>query len=923
MQKQLTHFLLVPDSSAARRLRRLVAVKTPRMGIQIGTWPELIEQARSAYLISPPQNDWKARFHNALGNVSDAFWSKSFESAPQETATEVETALSLLVSAVHPVKCDGLDILDLEQNSDRLKKHVQNLPDRPRKRVQDLVRLLTELDGRLPVELDSIRQLFNIDSAIAIRHLVVYHKDQFPVLTRWQALLIEKLNQDADAVPDLKCLAVLDLNAELGPAKTNLDFIKKHLFSEASEKTSRDESVQWLGVRDHLEEAEVAAGMVQRVLADHSDLSVSEIGLLVPDKPEYSFAVNDAFSMAGIPLSGLPDDCRLRNLGKELLFHFLYCQQTPAPAMALAACLSSPLMPWEKEQGEELAQTVMDGNYRLQPFESASKAAKQVLALLRGHAKSPKTLAGAIRKFVNLLEADQGFESHLDRAKVTAEELCTVLRGESDINWALLCRLANPQNITTEKSPDFNLNGVTVWREGYEPWRPVRFLFVLGFASEHYPSVTRDSTVFASEDLTAIRQAMKLSIMTPAEKLQQHRDRFKRQLAAASEFATFLVPRRNSVGRPLSPSESLVFMFQLFTDIEKADTLILDIDVAAHRERMRYLPRVDSVSPTAPREIVAEDIRFDIDLLTVREDETAGLIRPVSPSGLETLMVSPLAWLLRRIGAEPTGWAPDRLDVLLLGTLTHSVFEKIFKPSVLIPDNQTLSSEVERHLNSAISEHAPFLKAAQWQLERKQLVSGTRKAVVVWREVLKALNAEILGSEKWLRGTFEGHPIHGQVDILLWLPDERLLVVDYKRSSGSIRKKRMENGYDSQAELYRMMLRNGGLKDEVDIKLNERIADASSIGVVYFTTMDAASLSDTVDVPSDVIPTWERVESDVSENAMRLIRNRLQEVSDGQLYLNREGDSDFFDGVGVKPYALDSSPLISMFTLPGESRQAE
>ena len=37
-------------------------------------------------------------------------------------------------------------------------------------------------------------------------------------------------------------------------------------------------------------------------------------------------------------------------------------------AMALAVCLSSLLMPWTKEQGAVLAQTVMDGDYRLRLF---------------------------------------------------------------------------------------------------------------------------------------------------------------------------------------------------------------------------------------------------------------------------------------------------------------------------------------------------------------------------------------------------------------------------------------------------------------------------------------------------------------------------------------------------------------------------
>ena len=68
----------------------------------IGTWPELIEQAKSTYLIALHASDWKRRFHAALEKMPDAFWSKSFEVSPEETAVEVEAALSLLVGATEP-----------------------------------------------------------------------------------------------------------------------------------------------------------------------------------------------------------------------------------------------------------------------------------------------------------------------------------------------------------------------------------------------------------------------------------------------------------------------------------------------------------------------------------------------------------------------------------------------------------------------------------------------------------------------------------------------------------------------------------------------------------------------------------------------------------------------------------------------------
>ncbi len=59
----------------------------------------MIVQAKSAYLIAPQANDWKTRFHSALEKLPDAFWSDSFDVSPEETAAEVEAALSLLVGA--------------------------------------------------------------------------------------------------------------------------------------------------------------------------------------------------------------------------------------------------------------------------------------------------------------------------------------------------------------------------------------------------------------------------------------------------------------------------------------------------------------------------------------------------------------------------------------------------------------------------------------------------------------------------------------------------------------------------------------------------------------------------------------------------------------------------------------------------------
>ena len=912
---QLIQFLLVPDGSAARRLRRLLATQSPCMGIVVGTWPELIEQAKSAYVIAPQVSDWTSQFHTALEQLPDAFWSTSFEVAPQEVAAEVETALSLVVSATQPGIAISSDALNLER-----------IADRPRQHLEDILRLLVKLDGLLPDELLDIQQLLATEPSEAIRQIAVYYVEGFPSLTRWQGALIDKLNADSGREPDpalTGLIASLLLDPSPAAPQTSLDAIQQRLFAVPEETAPLDDAVQWVGVRDFLEEAEVAAGMAQQMLADTPGLAPADIGLLLPDTFEYSLAVNDAFSAAGLPLSGLPVDHWQRDLGHEALFHFLYCRQKPSPAMALAVCLSSPLMPWSKEQGGELAQAVMDGDYQLRPFSATTRAARQMLELLREGDERPDTLAAAIQDFVGLLGGSEQLESHVYHAKATADELCAALTGKTDIDWSLLRRLSSPKNTSTGESPDFNLEGVTVWREAHEAWRPVRFLLVLGFASGHYPMATSDSAVFVTEDLLALRDTLGLSLATPADQMRDRRARFKRQLASVAEFVCFTIPRRDASGASQSPSESLVFMGQLYSGIDDGESLILEMDVAADRDRIRFLPQAGSQPPQLPHAIVAEDMQFGCDLLALRTD-AEGNLRPESPSSLETLMVSRLAWLLRRINAEPQGWEPERPDVMLLGTLTHQVLEALFQASRPIPDPQAISAQVEPLLDAAIRTHAPFLRAAQWQVERRHLASGITKAALAWRDVLATLNAEILGTEEWLEGHLEGLPIHGQADILLGLPDGRLLVVDYKRSSANSRRPRMQKGYDSQANLYRTMLQTGGPKSEDNTALLERLKAGDSTGIVYFMTNDQTSLSDALVVESGAIPGWEVLDGDVAQQAMTLIRERLGEVRAGQLYLNRDGDAAFFDKqAGVKPYALENSPLIPLFTIPGDAREVE
>lgn len=875
-------------------------------GVVVGSWPELIEWARRAYLLPAPADDWEHVFSTALGQIKDAFWSESISVASAETAQAVGSALAAVLSATDP---SG----DLEI------KGAVGLATRPRRHLDDLTRLAKALGGRLPPELAAIRELLAAKPEDALHRLRVERVESIPALSCWQAALIEKLNRDAgDVPPDAALETVLEcvLTGAGERAPGALGVLQSTLYRSSDVKAALDESVQWLGVRDFLQEAEVAAGMVQRLLAEDAKLVPADIGLLLPDDFEYSVAVEDAFRLGGIALSGWPAERWRRDLGREAVFHFLYCRHKPAPAMALAVCLSSPLMPWSREQGAQLAQAVMDGDYDLKLPKNASAESRAMLALLREGDSEPATLVAALRSFAGLLSASEELAGHLLQARAAVDELCAALASAREIEWTALKRAATPRLITAGEPTEFNREGVTVWRSGQEPWRPVRRLIVLGFAQGQYPEALGRNAVFSAEDLAAIVQCTGLPVETPAEELKHRRERFRRQLGSVAEAVTLLVPRRDATGKSISPSESLVFMHRLFAGPETADALVVELDAAEGRALARHVALAAAAPPQSPRERVVTDLEFGRDLVALRVD-AEGKPKPESPSSLETLMVSRLTWLLRRLEAEPLDWVPEVADPKLLGTLAHDVFEGLFQAGVPLPEREEIPGRVETLVEEALLRKAPFLRASSWVVERRHFTAQTTKAAQAWREVVVGLGAEVVAAEEWLAGTWSGIAVHGQTDLILGLSGNRLLVVDYKRSSSSKRLTQMRKGYDSQASLYRAMIESGGPKDPEKVELAQRLKAASHTGVVYYLLNDQVALSEIALPECTAIAQWRALGDDVASEALARIGQHLGEVRAGRVVLNRESDAEFFaKQAGIKPYALEVSPLTTLFMLP-------
>lgn len=882
----------------------------------MGPWHSLLSLALETYCVRDHRRLDNQRFEEALAGATGAFWCRSFEVAPEETASEVRSALIRLLEATDPRR--GLDPARLSQLGSRL-----------RGLVGDLAGLVTTAGGSLPGDLGAIQGLLRASPLNALRPILVYAEPAIAHGSQWQRALIEKLNRDARRAhwshdPELSSILKDALGGHAsGKDGSALGRLQQHLFAPAGPSAAMDASVQCIRVRDFYQEAETAAGMAQSLLDTQPGLQPAEIGILVPDDFGYHVAVEDAFRLAGLSLSGLPGERWRRDLGAEAVLHFLSCQQKPAPAMALAACLSSPLMPWSAGEGGTMAQQVMDGHYDLRAPGSGGAAASAMLQLVLQGCSEPAEVRTALGGFLPLLSCGDALSHHLTRAGEAAARAMETLEGSEEIDWVELRRAAGPRYIANGEPVAYTLEGVTVLRERHEAWRNVRHLLVMGFSAGRFPRRPQLSSVFTADDIRSIRARLDIPVDSAGAELERHRQLFRRQLCAASESVTLLLPRRSEKGEALAPSESLVFIERLFWGTREGETLINEPDSPADRARIRHLPLAAPSRAVAPRSLQCTSLALDRDLIGLRRDRS-GNPRPESPSSLETLLVSPLAWLLRRVGAEPVNWAPETAGPSVLGSLVHGAFERIFRPDAALPERASLESRTSATLDDVALQQAPFFRNPKWRVERMHLSEQAGRAAATWGGALEVLGAEVLASEVWLQGNWSGIGIHGQADLILGLEGDRLLVVDYKWSQSGPRRKRMENQLDSQAYLYRAMLESGGPKRQRGRAarpgsghLASRLRSASEIGIVYYMMRDRIFLADLALPDRASLRGWDAVGGDVARLATSRIREVLAEVRTGVVRLNGETDRKSLLDAGLSTYALDTSPLIDLFMLPG------
>ena len=881
------------------------------MGTVTGCQPLSVSLLASLYVL-PTFPD--ASIRECLDRDAERMpWGASYAIAPDQTVAAVANMLRDVMLTTPDMQPSSINIERLPEGS-RARLHLESLRD-----------LWAENEAAIPADLRVLKALLECDATDALQPVSIIWNRQNSNLTSLERRVLDHIEshhgKGTESDHDYRRL-ISDRDVPQASADTLLGHLQRNLINPDLRPMAADDSLCILSVRDSLAECEAAGGIVQHWLEQDATLRGSDIAILLADGGDHVFYLAEVFARAGLALSSLPGGDE-RNIGAEAVLLFLQCRRRPAPAMALASLYSSPLLCWPPETGAQLATAVMDGDFTPRLAKALTGKEAALYDLIRSPSPtSSRQLAEQLRGFGQLLNDDALLRDHMNEAKRRISrligELSAVPPGEPD--WDRIIRIAADYRDTPSLRAPYHLGGATVLRSSEAPKRAYRKLLVLGFNDGCYPQAPAGNPFFLDSEIELIREATGLSLPSQAERLHGALDLLTRQLRAASEQTVILLSERNREGGSLAPSSSLPLITRLVEGADSPDAFVIPLDRADGSiwDRLICWQERPDLSPMQQTP-VPDGYDLGRNLLHLRQTED-GEPKPQSPSRLEKLLISPLAWVLDELGARHIPWQPEQLNVALRGSLAHEVFERLFVPGAPHPDDQDVEARVPDLLLDRIREIAPFLQSSAWVVERRTLETEIVKAAKHWSRALSSLGAEVVGNEFWLAGEIFGHPVRGKADCLIRLPDGLPVIVDYKKSGTTARRKRLKAQWDLQVDLYRRMSVQADERSRSDVHAIAACVEAWNDlpAVAYHLLNDGGIL---VNGASDLTDAHvEIVEGDIAENARALIEERLRQLRAGQMVTNTADDEKFFKNkASLGVYALDSSPLVRAFMREGDA----
>ncbi len=550
--------------------------------------------------------------------------------------------------------------------------------------------------------------------------------------------------------------------------------------------------------------------------------------------------------------------------------------------------------------------------------EDESQKKIELLSLLFSPLIENEMLTSWLDNIAKLLRQKKGSNS-LTSFKKQLDEIRDIIADESDESALLsVAKHLQPTTISNDSSERWLVDSVLLLTEQDTLLKPVEHLFILGFNQGSYQATPSIPGVFQIDQWRALAKSIEQTFvesqqsaeigtvtfdpLSPLLKDSEFINRFKRLFNKTKSGVHISLSEQSFASERLLPSYALQELAILLQSVGSIEPNDLVLPIKRCPQNVPFLSYESGVACTDASSSVEQSSELDLglNLLALHTDKD-GNQKPESPSSLNDMMLSPLAWLLKKQHITPQLWEVAELDARVKGLVVHCVFEHHFKGT--FTDFDTL-------FNYAIEKEAAFLDQARWRLEKKALKSETE---ITLNNLMEWCDSEGWSSdmqEQKLTGKYFGIPIKGTVDAVFKKNNQRL-ILDYKTSGSKGLIDRINLGFDLQTKLYTEMIK------QINVEANVEYVSG------YYSTKNSEIVSDK-DIESKpgpvlVVPPKYNDEKNPTHSPTNMaedaVAERLAELRAGKVMLNQEGDTKQWDkrGISSMKYVLNDHPLVRVF----------
>ena len=876
-----THFMLMYDSCSGIEIKNRFATLGVN-DVQVGNFDMLLNLACEYRLIPKNENNsWEYKVSKEIKKQQNSFWKKSLEVDESSVVSEVTKTLKILLNSL---SLDKVELPVLDKNENRYTQYYNDI-----KNLHDCI------DNIFPPLLAKARVLKRHIDLEPIKKIVVYTHELIH-LNKWEKELLTLLGVQ-DINKEYKKVYEDSFIPSITTTKDDIKTLQTNIFNQNIEANKDDinlENIQFLVSRDLLQSIEVTASMVQNIVEKGEEFG--DIIIIAPNGGFDKDFLIDTFDKFNIPMSKASKKETYEDLANSWLKNAIYAQGELSSPMLFASLLSSPLMPYSLDIGQYFAQKALSNSLKdikLDKYDDKTKLIISTVSRWQENNSMDDMFIKTLFDIQETISSNEKILVHKQKFKTHIEKISEFLSENENYSLKILASQISYKKIEQKTEDKPYLNSVSIINEDELLLHKTKHLFVLGFNDGHYLQTLPKQGVFSHIQWNSLSKDLNLPLELQKYDYELNKELFKKQVQSASHSITFLSSSLDFAGDRLSLSNSMSDIVYIFKSNDEDE-----LDIEKH---LIYLEKEDQVpfffSTTQSKETKpyhtpkTEDLNLGIDLFSLRKNDD-GTNKPESPSSLEKLMISPLAWLLYRQGIESKVWGIEELDVATQGTIAHGVYEDCFNEKYPLGDITNLDKKIQHRIKI----EAPFLAKPHLTLAKEQLINEIKISITKFKKLIDNTKMIAIKAEDQLNGEFAGISVAGRVDVIVEL-DGKKMIIDYKKSKSSKRVKRMEEGYDHQLLLYKVMLDD---------------ADAST---AYFTLNDTTLVVDKeLSHSSTSDYSIVGIEDECSINAKKTMEKNIKDIQQGIVKLNYSNDDEIWDKRGVTAsYTLDSL-LVSIFT---------